>query len=112
MASGTQLSAAAQRKRDANNPGNKFAAGDTARFSGKAVDGSFEGDTDVKVVNGWSNKDKVTNFDNRGVPYEGGRMHIPTATVQLPERKRMDGVRPARNFEAYHYTLSKPSANK
>jgi hypothetical protein len=94
-------------RKQSRDPGAKFAAGDSARFSGQSADRSVSGDMDVKVVDPWSNKHKVTSTDSRGQPYEGASMHLPTARVERPEQKFMGAMRPAKQFEAYHHTLSK-----
>jgi hypothetical protein len=97
---------AAYKKKQSKGPEGRFSAGDMARFSGKAADGTISGDLDVKVVNPWSNKDKVTHTDKSGRAYEGANAHIPTASVERPESKGAF-PRPAKQFEAYHHTLSK-----
>jgi hypothetical protein len=103
----TEISTAAKRKQ-ARDPNGKFAAGDSARFSGQSADGAVSGDMDVKVINPWSNKERVTSTDNRGQPYEGAHQHIPTATVERAAYKSsISGERAAKQFEAYHHTLSK-----
>lgn len=100
---------AAYKKAQSRDPQGKFAAGDTARFSGNSADNKVSGSMDVKVTNPWSNKHLVTHSDNRGQPYEGSSQHIATATVERPERKGAFPS-PARQFEAYHHTLSKISS--
>lgn len=102
---GTETSAAFKRKQS-RDPAGKFAAGDSARFEGKSADNTFEGGTNVKVVNPWSNKDKVTHTDARGQPYKGAYPHMATATVERPARQGAFPVA-AKQFEAFHHTLSK-----
>jgi hypothetical protein len=84
-----------------------FKAGDEVKFEGTAaspltISGSFP----VKIINPHSNSHKMTHYDNRGRPYEGAFSHIPTATVERPERKGAFPS-PARQFEAHHFTLRK-----
>lgn len=100
------MSAVISRKKS-RDPANAFAAGDSARFSGQSADRSVSGEMDVKVVDPWSNKNKVTHSDKSGTPYEGASRHLPTARVERPEQKHMGQMRPAKQFEAYHHTLSK-----
>lgn len=93
-------------KRSKRDPSERFQAGQSVRFNGESADRTVTGSLPVKVVNPWSNRDKVTHTDNRGQPYEGAGMHIPTATVERAAGKSALDKRPARQFEAYHHTLS------
>jgi hypothetical protein len=102
---GSETSPAYKRKQS-RDPAGKFAAGDSARFNGEAADKSVSGSMDVKVTNPWSNKHLVTSTDSRGQPYEGAYAHIPTATVERPARTGSFPA-PAKQFEAYHHTLTK-----
>jgi hypothetical protein len=77
------------------------AAGKTMRFNGRSVKGDVEGSMPVRVVNPHSNAHLVTHTKG-GREYEGAYTHLRTATVERPAHKE----RPARQFEAYHHTLS------
>ena len=84
-----------------SDPGSRFSAGQSVRFSGTAVDRSVIGSMPVTVVDPWSNKHHVTHSKG-GKHYEGVHKHIPIARVERGANK----YSAAKQFEAFHHDLS------
>lgn len=89
---------------------NQYTKGGSARFEGKAADGTVEGGFDVKIIDPHSNAHEVGKTEGKGKKArmydKNGYSHIPMALVERPEQKRLSGeIRPAKQFQAYHHTL-------
>jgi hypothetical protein len=87
--------------RDAHSQDAELKAGQKMRFNGRSVGGTVEGSMPVSVVNPHSNAAAVTHSKG-GKEYEGAFTHIRQAIVERPAHKE----RPAKQFEAHHFTLS------
>lgn len=86
-------------------------AGQSAKFNGKAFDGTVEGTFDVKIIDPHVNKDEVDKIEGKGkrqrMYNKEGRSHLAVALVERPEQKRLSGeVRPAKQFKVYHHYLT------